>query len=370
MQTCLMVHPLAESAVAPVLIVSTRVHLRLKYAVSSYPVHDATLFNAIAQVPAGHWGVAVSGGADSVALLRLLHRRNDLQLRILHLDHETRAGASTTDAEFVMALGEVLNIPSSIARRSAIELGMKRRPNNLSARYRAVRYAFFKHVVAEHALDGVILAHHADDQTETVLLRVLRNASTGGLAGMMLDTRVADVRIVRPLLNVRRDRLRAYLRGIHQDWREDVTNSLDISMRNRLRNELANVCSRGNSVTRAADVDHVGEHLHRAVIAFSEACRSLEHYLTQATPPTPEDLRAGDLTNLPDPLARRMARDWLGKMGVPRDHLSPDVSDRLLHMARDHASSPVADFPGRIRVHRSGGSLRATRVAKPSGNSS
>src|SRR5690349_18650360 len=118
---------------------------------------------AIRRVPPGRWAVGVSGGADSVALLLLLTTRSDLTLHVAHLDHETRAGASAEDAQFVAQLAQKLGLSCTIARRGDIEAvpgaAVER---NTSARFRTARFAFFKRIAAEQQLAGVILAHHAN----------------------------------------------------------------------------------------------------------------------------------------------------------------------------------------------------------------
>src|SRR5205085_8744238 len=98
-----------------------------------------------------------SGGADSVGLLLVLHDRPDLHLHVVHLDHETRDGASAEDAEFVRVLCQRLEIPCTTETRSSIEQTMPRIEPNRSARFRAARFAVFRRVVRANDLAGVIL---------------------------------------------------------------------------------------------------------------------------------------------------------------------------------------------------------------------
>src|SRR5207248_5041900 len=132
-----------------------------------------------------------------------------------HLDHQTRGDASAADAEFVarLAIGGKGSEPiRTIARRDEVERGMTALPSNSSARYRAARFELFRQVVESLGLLGVILAHHADDQAETILLRLLRGAQApAALAGMSPRTTVHGVRVLRPLLGVRAADLRQYL---------------------------------------------------------------------------------------------------------------------------------------------------------------
>src|SRR4051812_35996457 len=104
------------------------------------------LFSAIKTIPAGPWAVGVSGGADSVALLSLLRQREDLSLRVVHLDHQTRDGASAEDARFVLDLARQWELPCDVATFDAIAPGIADLPKNRSARFRAARLEFFRRV--------------------------------------------------------------------------------------------------------------------------------------------------------------------------------------------------------------------------------
>ena len=115
---------------------------------------------------------------------------------------------------------------------------MEELPANISSRYRAVRIALFRKVVSDHRLSGVALAHHADDQAETVLVRCCGSGAMG-LAGMEEIADLGGLHMARPLLGVRRAALRSFLQSIGQPWREDASNESDKYLRNRLRRLLA-----------------------------------------------------------------------------------------------------------------------------------
>src|SRR5438045_3626023 len=182
------------------------------------------LHKAVCQVPAGRWALGISGGADSVALLRLISERREIESIVVHLNHQIRGADSNADAEFVAALAAQLGHRCHIARRDQIEPTTKALPKNRSAHFRALRLALFRSIVESEKLSGVILAHHADDQAETVLSRLLRGSGYSGLTGMSPQTTIGGLTILRPLLSVRREMLREYLRAVGQDWREDLSN--------------------------------------------------------------------------------------------------------------------------------------------------
>jgi tRNA(Ile)-lysidine synthase len=300
---------------------------------------------AARSVPVGRWAVAVSGGADSVALLFLLIRqRPDLSLHIVHLDHETRAGASADDARFVLDLAARFGLPCTIATRSEIEATLDRHEPNRSARFRAARLALFRKAVAEHGLSGVLVAHHADDQAETILHRLLRGSGPAGLAGMRATHSVGGVLLCRPLLKVRRDTLRVFLREIGESWREDASNESAEYLRNRLRALFSREPS-----------------LIDVLLRLGRSCRDVRAWIHARTPEPSETIRAGQIVQLPDPLQRELARRWLARAGVPEDRIDPGAIARLIMMADDVASAPRQHFPGDVLVRRARGALSSVR---------
>jgi tRNA(Ile)-lysidine synthase len=307
------------------------------------------LDHAIALVPAGPWAVAVSGGADSVALLSLVRRRADIRAHVVHLDHETRAGASTVDARFVVELCAKWEIPCTVARRGEIEADAGALPVNLSARFRAARLALYRQVCAREGLQGVLLAHHAGDQAETVFQRLLRGSGPAGLAGMRVQICVGSLVLLRPLLGVPGVRLREFLTSIGQDWREDASNASPAYQRNRVRAVLA-------------AHSELGQSLRDLGCAASQ----LTEWARDAAPVLGDTFETAALADLPDALATEAARAWLAWQGAPPGELSPDVLWRLIEMTRDAATSPRAHFPGRLLVARRARSMSAVKSTKAS----
>jgi tRNA(Ile)-lysidine synthetase-like protein len=292
------------------------------------------LSRAIASVPPGRWAVGVSGGADSVALLFLLRARKDLALHVAHLDHETRGAASGEDAEFVRSLAARLNITCTIQKRSAIEPRIAHLPANLSSRYRRIRLHFFSELVNACGFAGVILAHHTDDQAETIFQRLLRGSGPSGLGGMHTDARIAGVRIIRPLLCIRREMLRSYLRERNIPWREDASNLSDRQQRNRVRRLL------GARPQFAAPLVKLGQ-----------ACSELNDWIRDHAPQLDDSFAAIQLCEMSLPLARQSARRWLAEHGRTKE-IAPDSIERLLAMCNDAATAPRQVFPGNLKVHR------------------
>jgi tRNA(Ile)-lysidine synthase len=192
--------------------------------------------------PGDRVGVAVSGGADSVALLRLLERLRDdlgITLAVVHFNHSLRATESEGDAEFVEQLARTRGFKIVTDRRD-VAAEAQRQGRNLEDMARQLRYAFFERVVREGRATHIAVAHTADDQAETVLAHLIRGTGLTGLAGIYP---VAGA-VVRPLLGTRREELREYLRAIGQSWREDSTNRDTRRMRARIREQLLPLLAR------------------------------------------------------------------------------------------------------------------------------
>jgi tRNA(Ile)-lysidine synthase len=204
--------------------------------------------------PGDRVSVAVSGGADSVALLRLLlEARAELGivLSVVHFNHKIRGAEADADERFARELAGGLGLEFHCDSADTPAYAREHKIS-LEAAGRKLRYGFFDRLTAAGTVHRVATAHTRDDQAETILMRFLRGSGTKGLAGIYPGIGGWFVmgpgheqpefppgpRIVRPLLEISRDELRAYLQVLGQTWREDASNA-DVSFtRNRLRHEI------------------------------------------------------------------------------------------------------------------------------------
>jgi tRNA(Ile)-lysidine synthase len=185
-------------------------------------------------------GVAVSGGADSVALLRAMTELQDelgIVISVVHFNHKIRGAEGDADAEFVAGLAKAHKL--QLHRDSGdVPAYAKKWHLSTEAAARRLRYEMFRKLLAGNVVDRIATAHTRDDQAETVLLRVLRGAGTRGLAGIHPTLHMERGAVIRPLLGISRTEVEAYLKSLGQSWCEDWTNA-DISFtRNRVRHEL------------------------------------------------------------------------------------------------------------------------------------
>ena len=340
---------------------------------------------------------AVSGGADSVALLLLLHAANGLPRNALgvglsaaHVHHGLRGAEADADLAFVEALCARLGVPLHVDRVDTagrvIAQREAGRAETVEEAARNLRYGFFRRLMDEGCADSALTAHTLDDQAETVLMKLLRGAWTEGLSGIHPVLAADDIpgpkltahtpkpvgKILRPLLAVGRAELRAFLESVGQPWREDSTNADEAFTRNRIRHTVLPVLREENPA-----IDQALANL--AELAREDEARwqgELDRLLPQLLLPgkpvrgggraistTPGEASVSmDLVRLRalDPaLRRRVVRAAARSLGV---RLSFDETARLLALAGFGADSAAPARTGSA-LHLAGG-LRAERSAR------
>jgi len=220
--------------------------------------------------------VGVSGGADSVALLHGLcalagqvNRR--YELIVAHLDHALRT-ESAEDARFVANLADRLGLECILARA---DVAARARQDGQGTEHaaRMERYEFFARSTARCEASAVALAHHADDNVETILFRILRGTGLRGLAGMQAKRELPSsggAVLVRPMLHLRRAEILDYCHAVKLSWREDHTNADSAYRRNFLRQELLPLVRR-----------RVNDQADEAILRLAGHARLAEAYLTR-----------------------------------------------------------------------------------------
>jgi len=178
-------------------------------------------------------GLGVSGGADSTALLVLmaeLQATHGFEAVVLHVDHGLRK-ESAADAEFVKRLARRFGLPFRMLRTKVVP----QKGESLEMAARRVRLGFFAAAMKREHLDCIATGHQMEDVAETFLLRLARASGADGLAGLKPVSFVEGIVFIRPLLNVSREDLRAFLRARGIAWREDSTNADTAIPRNKVR---------------------------------------------------------------------------------------------------------------------------------------
>jgi len=292
---------------------------------------------------------AVSGGADSVALLHFLHHYGFRDVVVCHLDHGLRGRASSGDARFVQKLATDLGYPCE-AGKTEVKALAEHSGASIETAAREARHAFFAICSRKHRCPRLLLAHHLDDQAETVLWNLLRGSR--GLSGMKEVQTLAmsgrPMECIRPLLGKRRSELRTWLESKGHAWREDASNREPFAARNRLRHEVLPLLS---EIARR----DATESLVRAAAATLEA-RTIESWaVKQAAVLDPQGrLHLPNLRSLPPAVQSACVYDFLRSSAVP--DLSRELVARCMSLL-DPAAPPAVNLPDGFILRRRAGRL-------------
>lgn len=317
--------------------------------------------------PGDRIGVGVSGGADSVALLRLLEELKDelgVRLLVLHFNHQLRGADSDADEQFVAGLAAERGGFEFVSAREDVAAQARRHGWNLEDAGRRLRYDFFLRVVDSGQATRVAVAHTADDQAETLLAHLLRGTGLRGLAAIYP---VAGC-VVRPLLEVRREELREYLRSFPQAWREDHTNRDMTRLRARIRHLLLPQMEREFQPAAVAHLNQLAA-LAREDEAFWAALVADRHRALVERTPVGLSIRISDLlaplalnpgapvapegSGLVAALTKRLVRRIVEELKGDRRQLTSRHVEQVLHLAAACASGHFVHLPAGVVVERS-----------------
>lgn len=301
---------------------------------------------------AGPGVVAVSGGADSVALLRALHAADFGPLTVAHVNHLLRRAESDADEAFVCELSAQLGLACATSR---VDVAQEATGENLEATARRVRYAWLADVAAESGANWIATGHTADDQAETVLHRLIRGTGIQGLRGIAAIQRkpnaAAGPLLLRPLLGITRAEVLDYLAALGQPFREDSSNADPRFTRNRIRAELLPLLRTFNPQIGAV----LGRLAEQAAEAFDVLQTEAAALLVEAELPRAGRvliLDAERLTAAHPYLVREVLRLLWRRESWPVDRMTFDHWTRLVAVVR--GEHPAADFPAVVTVRRTG----------------
>lgn len=316
-------------------------------------------------------GVAVSGGADSVALLLLLlelREKLGTVLSVVHFNHKLRGKASDLDERFVARLAEKHELTFH-AGRADVAAKAKREKANLEDAARRARYEYFAELVEQGKLTRVAVAHTADDQAETVLAHVLRGTGLAGLGGIHPTAGA----VFRPLLSFRRKELRAYLKRKKQTWREDRTNRDTHRTRARIRKKLLPLLEKQfqpgivEHLTTLAELAREDEAFFEAIVEakLSRIVRreadGIRVAITDLLPHKlhddlnvegTEDTESKEKKNHIAALSKRMVRRIVTEVKQRDGQLGAGHVDAVLALARGVQSGRLLQLPGGLEVRR------------------
>jgi len=283
------------------------------------------------------WVVAVSGGGDSVGLVRALHRlapELGLTLSVAHLDHGTRGEAARADAAFVHALAGSLGLP--------LDLGQWRptRARHFEADARRARYSWLLETAAARGASAIAVGHTRDDQAETILHRILRGTGLRGLAGMPARRVLSwdpPVTLVRPLLSVSRQAIHTSLELLGQGFREDASNADQARTRARIRHNLLPRLAQEYNPRVAEAIVRLGMLAGASERTMERHVIELEHDATRMLSHDLIELRRDRLLQSPIFLRAEVLRRVWRQAGWPEAGMSAKRWRRLALMVRSRA---------------------------------
>jgi tRNA(Ile)-lysidine synthase len=309
------------------------------------------------------WVVAVSGGGDSVGLLRVLCglvRRLDLVLSVANLDHGVRGEAARGDAEFVEGLANSLGLPLDLGR------WQPDRGGHFEADARRARYGWLTQVARARGAGAIAVGHTRDDQAETILHRIVRGTGPRGLAGIPARRTLcgdSGLALVRPLLRVSRREIREFLKSIDQTFREDETNAALTRTRSRIRHDLLPKLAAEYNPAVSEALVRLGElsASHERTIA-----RDASAAVRSATVRITEDavvLKHESLRLAPRLMRTEMLRHAWRRAGWPEGSMSADRWRRLAALMGGQEIRPKC-IGARVEVSSDGSLVVLRRPAK------
>jgi tRNA(Ile)-lysidine synthase len=324
--------------------------------------------------------VAVSGGADSVALLRALVEQNrhkgrelGLVLHVAHLHHGLRGAEADADLAFCRELASSLALPFHEAH---VDTAAEARANpqtgkpaeSIEEAGRRLRHGWFRQLISSGEVDAVATAHTLDDQAETVLAKFLRGAWTEGLAGIAPRIETLEGVILRPLLAATRAEIEAYLTALGQAWREDSSNRHLTFTRNRIRHELLPLLEGWNPQLRGHLVQMAALAREEEAWWQAELTRLAPQYILPGRPVRGGGRAAGDglaldcsrLASLAPALQRRLLRHAAGQLGAKPDFAATEALRTLALTGQTGQKLELADG---LRAERTPRELRLTTGA-------
>src|SRR5205809_2240029 len=298
--------------------------------------------------PDARYLIGVSGGRDSVALLRWLTNIGYKKLIVCHFDHQLRGRSSQADARFVKKLAAKYRADFQIGSANVRALAKKKRMS-IETAAREARYSFFAKVAKRRRCRTIFLAHHADDLVETFLLNLFRGAGTAGLAAMReVSTRridKLDLVVVRPFLGVWRQEIDIYLREQWLNFREDASNKNLNPLRNRVRHRVIPYLEK-----------MLGRNIRQNIWRTAVIAAEEENWIENQLPDSDEvELPVAKLRDTPVALQRRRILKWLRAQSVA--DVGFDLIERVRSLAERDARIAKVNLPQDRHARRRAGKI-------------
>ena len=264
--------------------------------------------------------VALSGGADSVALLLVL-KALGYRIEAAHCNFHLRGSESNRDEEFVKSLCKTYAIPLHLIHFDTVEYARLHQVS-IEMAARELRYGYFRQLCQDIGADTVCVAHHRDDAVETLLMNLIRGAGIHGLTGIRPKNDI----IVRPLLCVSRQEIEDYLHALGQDYVTDSTNLVDDVVRNKIRLRVLPLLREINPSV-AENIDKTAKYLQEIEKMFNNMIALQKSSLIQY-----DEVSQAQSVAIPQLLQLPSAEVFLHEWLMPLDFNSTQISQVFVHL--------------------------------------
>lgn len=298
--------------------------------------------------------IGVSGGPDSIALLHGLHQlseKNKWSLFVVHVNHQLRGEESERDACYVQDCCRKWGIPCQVEKVD-VQGVLQTEGGNRQAIARTLRYDAFRRTAKRWQLKKLALAHHADDQVETILMRFLRGTGVTGLAGMERLREWDGIQLIRPMLSISRQAIESYCEEEELSPRLDQSNfSLDYT-RNRIRLQLLPILTSYNSQVKEA-ILQLSEMIREEENVWEELVQQAMSQVVKEKNDWSYTMEVSSFLHLPVALQRRIGKLILNCLLKQGNHeVTLESVEQLRKLAAHSSPSASIHLPGNLKAER------------------
>lgn len=298
--------------------------------------------------------VGVSGGPDSVALLHLLAELRDkysLKLYVVHLNHMLRGNESDGDAGYVRRLSKKLKLPVFIGKKDVRKFA-KANKLSLEEAARIQRYEFYKQIADKLNIRKIALGHTADDNAETVLMRLLRGAGEQGLIGIYPVRQIGNLKVIRPLLNIYRREIESFLKGKKIRARTDSSNADNKFLRNKVRLDLIPLLEK-----------KYNQNIKQGLVNMADILKEENEYLEEVTGKFYNEaaleqndesvhLSIKKIKDFPLAIQRRVLRYWIKKLTGTLRQITYQHLNEIFKLLSGNLTYGQIDLPNGLVIER------------------
>lgn len=303
--------------------------------------------------------VALSGGADSVALLRVLYGMKEqysLDIYVGHMNHQFRGKEADKDAAFCKKLAEDLGLDISYCEIDVPKIADEKGISPEEAG-RQERYAFFMKIASKKNINKIATGHNRDDQAETVLMRAIRGSGMTGLGGISPLRKMRGFTIIRPLIEVTRKEINEFIRGARLEFRHDSSNDEVIFTRNKIRHELIPYLEKDFNPNIKEVLANMAENLRLENDFLEKFAKRKFRSMSKKNTSGEIRINIKSLKRQPEAIKKRILRRALEELKGDLRRLTYQHWKETEYLINDRPTNSIVDLPGGIKLSKSKNAL-------------